>query len=215
MPVFMCGGCRGDQLDPYTKCATREESFTGAVLDLRERNGYNDSDFYAIVWDAERGSLREIMYGTTRFWTYHNAAVIDAASDVIETAMAWYRERWIASRIETERVRSLYPDKGKTVTVDKGRKHLGVTGVVQWIGVDQYRSTRWITRHRVGLKVDGQSKLVFVSMEHVRVLDPVPSVSDAEIRKQAKDLRPPAWRGVMDGFMHSALAAHDKESYRG
>lgn len=56
-----------------------ETTYEGAVLDVYERNGYDDSDFYAIVWDAEKGQIEHVMYATTRGWTYCNGASIDAS----------------------------------------------------------------------------------------------------------------------------------------
>ena len=61
----------------------------GKTLSVREMNGYDDSDFYASYWDEESQSIKEIMYATTRFWTYPANAVIDATPDIIEKAKLW------------------------------------------------------------------------------------------------------------------------------
>ena len=44
-----------------------KEIYKGCVISLWERNGYNDSDFYASVWDEETKSIKEYEYDTTRF----------------------------------------------------------------------------------------------------------------------------------------------------
>lgn len=62
--------------------------FEGATLSLREANGYNDSDFYALVWNAEKGAPEEINYDTTRF-AGGGSAFVDA-TDEVKAAYAAY-----------------------------------------------------------------------------------------------------------------------------
>ncbi len=38
----------------------------GLVLSEREANYYDDSDFYATVWNLEKGEPQEVIWGTTR-----------------------------------------------------------------------------------------------------------------------------------------------------
>src|SRR5512135_3357303 len=54
----------------------------GAVVAVREVNGYNDSDFIATYYD-EDGGFKEVEYATTRFWTYPNTAVVDATPETL------------------------------------------------------------------------------------------------------------------------------------
>lgn len=49
-----------------------EITWTGRVLRLSEHNYYDDSDFFALVWDDDAGKPREVGYATTRGWTYKN-----------------------------------------------------------------------------------------------------------------------------------------------
>lgn len=42
----------------------------GLCLFEREMNGYDDSDFYMTVWNPETKNTSEIMFATTRGWTY-------------------------------------------------------------------------------------------------------------------------------------------------
>ena len=60
----------------------RHESYHYQVVGTRERNGYDDSDFYAIV--PQDGRFIEILYGTTRAWTYGNNAIVDAPPSLKE-----------------------------------------------------------------------------------------------------------------------------------
>ena len=106
-------------------------SFAGAVLDEYERNGYDDSDFYAVVWDEAEQRVKNIEYASTRWWTYANGCTIDATEEVRAKAQAWWRTKAIEA--EEARQRALYavPYVGATVTVARGRKvPMGFTGVV-------------------------------------------------------------------------------------
>lgn len=70
----------------------------GLVLDDRERNGYDDSDFYAVVWNAEKGEPENIEYGTTRFWTYPAGATVDATDEVRALYESWLEARAAEAR---------------------------------------------------------------------------------------------------------------------
>ena len=60
-----------------------ETSYHGCVVNVSERNGYDDSDFYCTVWDEPTQSFKTFMYATTRGWTYPNGASIDASPELI------------------------------------------------------------------------------------------------------------------------------------
>lgn len=64
--------------------------YVGKVVSMREKNGYDDSDFYATAWDDEKQSFVEIEYATTRGWSYCNSADIDASPELIAQ---WEREK--------------------------------------------------------------------------------------------------------------------------
>lgn len=79
----------GAVLDEYwTKSAGHEiylRTFAvGCVVEDRERNFRDDSDFYAIYYDEESGTFKEYEYGTTRAWTYPNRAWVDATPEIEE-----------------------------------------------------------------------------------------------------------------------------------
>lgn len=73
------------------------ESHHGLCLFEREMNGYDDSDFYMTVWDEENGCAKEIMFATTRGWTY---PCYGSRPDASEEVWAKYRE-W-KERMERE-----------------------------------------------------------------------------------------------------------------
>lgn len=95
--------------------------FEGAVLTTRERNGYHDSDFYAVVWDEERKELREVEYDTTRFAGGGNA-VVDATDEVKTKASKWLRA-WAFRALKAKEIRaSMQVEEGRRVRVVSGRK---------------------------------------------------------------------------------------------
>lgn len=62
----------------------------GLCLAERERNMYDDSDFYMTVWISEKGAAEEILFASTRGWTYPcMASCVDASPDVIAAWVAW------------------------------------------------------------------------------------------------------------------------------
>lgn len=66
------------------------ETFIGLCLVERERNMYDDSDFYMTVWDETTESPKEIMFATTRGWTYPcYASSVDATPDIVAKWEAW------------------------------------------------------------------------------------------------------------------------------
>lgn len=126
----------------------------GLVVGLREYNGYDDSDFYAIVWDPSESAPFEVMYGTTRGYMMSGAEV-DAPPEIMSAYKA-YRD---AQRAEYEASLAArdaaIPSVGKRVRVIRGRKvPAGTTGDVIWYGPDNYRRGA----SRVGIKDDAGNK---------------------------------------------------------
>jgi hypothetical protein len=56
----------------------------GMVVRTWERNGYDDSDFFATFWNPETMDFETIEYATTRGWTYANGAEIDASQALLD-----------------------------------------------------------------------------------------------------------------------------------
>lgn len=111
----------------------------GVVLSLGEYNGYDDSDFYAVVWDAEKGEAKRVEYATTRGWTYPNNAWPDATPEVLAAYEAW-RLVQIAKYNEQKRLEEIQRVRvGKDAEVVRGRKvpH-GTRGRVFWMGNNGY-----------------------------------------------------------------------------
>jgi hypothetical protein len=172
-----------------------EVTFEGCVLRTGEHNWHDDSDFYALVWDEEQGKVREIEYATTRGWTYHNSAKVDATPEARAKAVAWqaaqlfelYVEKAVAAnREELERI-----DLGMEVrsTTTRG-KNKGVVGTVEWIGANGYGPG-----YRVGLHVEGEIKRRYLDLERVERTD-LPEDMDAANAPCADDLEGPRRRAA-------------------
>jgi len=153
-------------------------SYQGAVLATRERSGHDDSDFYAVVWDEERGAVTTVEYASTRYGG-GGSAEVDATLEVIEKARAWWRAAK-ASDLEAalRDVRSVRD--GDEVRVVKGRKlPLGTVGRVFWRGANPFRTyyrngynrPESLDNQRVGVETAGGLR-TFLALENVeKVVD--------------------------------------------
>lgn len=78
-------GADGKASSGFTKASPLllYSSFAGKCLKDREMNGYDDSDFYMTVWDDAINAPREIMFATTRGWSYPcYSSAVDATAEV-------------------------------------------------------------------------------------------------------------------------------------
>jgi hypothetical protein len=155
--------------DKFDDCV-HAVSFEGAVLYTREQNGYDDSDFYAGVYDAEANEVREVMYATTRGWTYHNGAGVDADEATVEAALA-AREPLIREvvreSLEEEARRVTRGTRVEFARAFNGKKQArvakGATGTVFWTG-----ECRFNGGGRVGVALDDSDERVFVATHVVK-----------------------------------------------
>lgn len=112
-----------------------KKTYEGKVLSLREKNGYDDSDFYALVWDSEKNKPVEIMYATTRAWCYYDKAVVDATEDVVEKYNAHKEKQKQAMRLEKRKAEHDNPELNKKMIVKRSYKEVkkGMVGTVFFI----------------------------------------------------------------------------------
>lgn len=137
-------------------------SHEGLVLWVGEHNWRDDSDFYAVVWDPEKGESREVEYGTTRFPSYGNSAEPDASSEV----WAAYRA-WVASLEAAREARRIRP--GKLLRVVKGRKvPIGLVGECIWYGAGKKFGPGPVP-YRVGIK-DAEGGVHWTAASNVEVV---------------------------------------------
>jgi hypothetical protein len=141
----------------------------GLVLDTGEINGYDDSDFYAVVWNPAEKKIERVTYASTRGWTYPNGAAIDATPEVRQEADAFLkagrREAALAAWRAKNKADARSPIKGRVVVVARGRKvPLGTEGVVIWKGAGHYGE-------RVGVK-DAAGTVHWTAAKNVDVVNP-------------------------------------------
>jgi hypothetical protein len=133
-----------------------KETYVGRVLETYEENGYNDSDFYAIVWDDETNSLIHKQFATTRFYSNGYGAKIDATPEIVEKATAERKTRFLKSAIENDEETAKTVAKGKMVEINRGRKNRGIIGEVFWVG-NPDKFSYYAKEHRsVGIKLDDE-----------------------------------------------------------
>jgi len=78
----------GTPVEVYGEKLFSHQSYHYQVVETREVNGHDDSDFYAIVPDG-MGGFTKVFYATTRAWTYGNSASVDAPPSLVYEYKAW------------------------------------------------------------------------------------------------------------------------------
>lgn len=154
----------------------------GLVVDMYERNGYDDSDFYAVVWNPDTQQPEHIEYASTRGWTYPNSAAVDATQEVRDQYAAWQAATARAAAAARAARKAQVPVLGSQVRVVRGRLvPQGTEAKVFWFGADRFmRPSRYAMLHdqlshveagmmRVGLRLADGSK-VFTNARNVEVL---------------------------------------------
>ncbi len=58
--------------------------YVGCVIKEWGKCGFDDSDYYALVWDTKTMTTKTVEYATTRFWTYPNSRKVDAIDEVLK-----------------------------------------------------------------------------------------------------------------------------------
>jgi hypothetical protein len=153
----MCGKSEAGavEVEGHPGIFTREFAH-GKVVWMREMNGYNDSDFYATYLDGDE--FKEVMYASTRGWSYAAHADIDATPEVLGRWEEYHRlaacQEQIGRQLREERT----PRVGKRVKVVKGRK---VPLNTEWWVVSEesrtyshYQSRYGVPTVRLGLRSD-------------------------------------------------------------
>ena len=117
----------------------REVSYEGCVISTGEHNYYDDSDFYAIVWEPEKKCVNEVGYASTRYGSDGNYAYVDFDKEKYGAEYERY-QRILSFLYQAESAYLLKPmspltyinsDKGKRVEVFKGRKvPIGTRGII-------------------------------------------------------------------------------------
>ena len=169
-------------------------SYEGRVLHWYERNGYDDSDWYALVWDEENGTIKEVLFDTTRCGC-HGYAELDATDEEIIEAS---KKVCADNRAQAMQIR-----KGDDVLITKGRKvKKGSVVPCFWAGT-RYNPYSRTEEHRIGVEVDGER--MFINAENAvavgwesRLIHGVER--KRKIRRMAIQLMPIAYRDYFENY---------------
>lgn len=155
--------------DASRNCHTEfASSYAGCVLETRERNGWDDSDFYAIVWDEDSQSVKNVTYASTRYWSYDSGATVDATPEVIEKALAYVRKNHLAALVAANTRQAAVIAKYKKVKVVTGRKiPVGTIGDVIWMGPCKFNRNRT----NIGIRLLS-GEVVFTASTNCEVVNP-------------------------------------------
>ncbi len=160
-------------------------TWTGCVLESREENGPQDSDFYALVWSEAEQCVKRVEYGTTRYasasWCEE-----DATPDVQAKARAWMAEQ-LVKRARTKAVKAAADPCvfGRRVVVARGRNvPVGTVGTVVRV-----QDGKW--GQSVLLEIDGQDDRVWTSASNVEVENPTLAFDEQAARRDAFGYRGP------------------------
>lgn len=142
----------------------RTEIYKGCVIADRERNFRDDSDFYVLVWNEEKGEVTTVEYATTRYGG-GGTATVDITPENKAKADAW-AYKLLRRTVWDDYMNELAkPKKGDIVTVVKGRKvPKGTRGRLFWIGEKRVYGgySRWsqsdATRCGIALTEDKDEK---------------------------------------------------------
>lgn len=166
------------------------KSFEGAVLETRERNYHDDSDFYALVWNDEKGAIETVEYGSTRYPMDGHGASVDATPEVRAKAAAWTRERLFERKLAAAKAEARKVKAGSVARVVKGRK-LPIGEVVE---VDRVTPSPFRTYYRNGCnrqddpanltalvrRIDGsRAWTAYTNLERVDITEP----DEAKLRR--------------------------------
>jgi len=165
---------------------------TKYLLADRERNGRDDSDFYAVFWDTETQTIRSEEYGSTRYHSPRVAPRDEYLRDIPEGELQKARI-YFQNQLEIDLIRADHylrdnpqdANRGDFLAVTEGgtfvdknhgdevEYHAGEVGQVIWVGTFRtiYRSgynKRDRSTLRVGLKFD-DGRVIFVGLDKCRL----------------------------------------------
>lgn len=158
------------------------EIHQGCVLEERERNMHDDSDFLCLVWHWETMSAEWVEFATTRGWTYPLLRTFVDATPEVRAAYAEYEKHNELTRKMREATIALsIPAAGKLCKVVKGRKIAKGTEVrVLRLGEPK----KWgygpaVINALVTVEQDGIRTQVWTNVDNLEVIGQAPLPSPA------------------------------------
>lgn len=153
------------------------DTHVGLCIRDYERNGYNDSDWYMIIWNPVEKRPETLEFASTRGWSYPcYGSKPDATPEILAAYQAWEKEYAESQRRALEAAEAKLPKVGRAVRVVKGRKlPKGTVGRVFWTGCNQFRTyyrngyNQPNQFERLGIQLEDGSK-VFMAGANVEVV---------------------------------------------
>ena len=147
-----------------------KECYKGAVLYLRESNGYDDSDFIAMIWNGEK--FFEVCYASTRGWTYPCSASVDASPELMDQYRKYLKDesKKVQDCLDYREARELKKGRDvKVVNVKRGKllPYMGREGRVFWVGFGNYGQSAGVEFSDTGEKVFFQAEKLEVVVKEV------------------------------------------------
>jgi hypothetical protein len=144
------------------------DTHIGVCIHDREHNGYDDSDFYMLVWNEEKQYAEEICFASTRGWAYPcYASKPDATKEVMDKYNAWKIARNKAKEDSIKDKELHTPNVGKMVKIIGGRKYKNLIGKVFYVGKNKFG---YSNRNNLVIGVESDSKKFFVPIEYGEVI---------------------------------------------
>lgn len=183
--------------------------YEGAVIDNFERNGYHDSDFYAIVYDEEQDVVKSVMTGTTRGYSTTAPLPVDITDvNLIKAQVAAERQAYKILKMLADRdARVIEPGKvvrftrnfnGRTQPKAQEGELLNVATVWEESWNGSYPTTKV-----KGWTADGRE--LTVPANAVEVADPESYYDEVELLVKAASWAERAaktknFRGILEGW---------------
>ena len=191
-------------------------SHVGCTLYTYERNGYHDSDWYAVVYNQGTDSIEHIEYATTRFNSDGCSATVDALPEIAEAAHKLLTEENFRVLVEREKANRQQVKIASKVKIVKGKTAKGNVGFVFWIGARQRFGSNEI--RKVGVrysdKRDAEGKWVdvdFVYLHNVEVCGWDKDFPWVYLHKVANSQA----RDTLGSFLSEEYCQQQVESYEG
>lgn len=179
-------------------------SYEGCVLALGEMNYYDDSDFYAVIYDKEKNEIRRVMYDTTRFGGGGNAKV-DATEEVIKKASKILYEKYLEAWNSWNISQAKKPRLGNTVIVKAGRKvPINTVGILFYIGQEKkFSPSRWAAvTQSAGIALDNEQddrgrykNVAWTYLHNLEVINPEQNLAPEHEGHSYAKVNQTNWRG--------------------
>lgn len=129
-------------------------SHVGLCISDYERNGYDDSDFFMVVWNPEKQEPETILFASTRGWSYPcMGSSPDATPEVIAEYRDWGRRMEVArkARIRSEKALKLADQRRSMIASAKafGFPYQRLLVARRLLNADQFSSLMWLLNAKV------------------------------------------------------------------